>query len=190
MSGRRPEAGAARRWPEPKKAKSSAGQSTPFGLTVILTAVLLRRAFLIGSVTWAVCIPLTAFAASRPDAASLVYGLAVAAYSVGHLICHQLPARSFHLWGAAMPVCARCTGIYAGAAAVALAVLVARVSPYRAGGSSGMPSATTARRVLIAALVPTALTLLFEWTTGTMPADWVRALAGFPIGAAAAWLIA
>ena len=40
------------------------------------------------------------------------------------------------------------------------------------------------------ACVPTALTLVFEWTTGAMPANWIRALAGFPIGAAAAWLIA
>ena len=64
------------------------------------------------------------------------------------------------------------------------------VAPVRAGGSGSMPSATAARRVLIGALLPTVVTLVFEWTTGTMPANWVRALAGFPIGAAAAWLIA
>jgi uncharacterized membrane protein len=29
-------------------------------------------------------------------------------------ICHQLPERSFRLWGQPLAVCARCTGIYAG----------------------------------------------------------------------------
>ncbi|HEX8456296.1 MAG TPA: DUF2085 domain-containing protein [Pyrinomonadaceae bacterium] len=29
--------------------------------------------------------------------------------------CHQLPARSPHLWGAQLPLCWRCTGILAGA---------------------------------------------------------------------------
>ena len=149
-----------------------------------------RRTLLAGAIIWAAVIPLAALVATRPDGVPAAYGFALAAYSMGRVICHQLPARSFHLWGAALPVCARCTGIYAGAAAVALAVLVARVTPFRAGGSGAMPSAAIARRVLIAALVPTALTLVFEWTTGTMPANWVRALAGFPIGAAAAWLIA
>src|SRR5580765_3565268 len=187
MSGRRPEAGAARRWPEPKKAKSSAGQSTPFGLTVILTAVLLRRAFLIGSVTWAVCIPLTAFAASRPDAASLVYGLAVAAYSVGHLICHQLPERSFHLWGAALPVCARCTGIYLGAAGFALVALAA--TPRRACPPKREARRRDARVVFLLALAPTAATLVFEWTTGVTPSNWIRALAGLPLGIAVAWAV-
>ena len=151
--------------------------------------MLLRRALLAGACVWMAVIPLAAFAATRPAGVPAAYGFALAVYAMGRVICHQLPARSFHLWGAALPVCARCSGIYAGAAAVALTVFVARVKPYRSAGSSGMPRAT-ARRLLIAALVPTALTLLFEWTTGTMPANWVRALAGFPIGAAAAWLIA
>ena len=56
-----------------------------------------------------------------------------------------------------------------------------------------MPSNTApaarARRLLLAALAPTAITLVYEWTTGTMPANWIRALAGVPLGAAVAWLI-
>jgi uncharacterized membrane protein len=156
--------------------------------------VLLRRAFLIGSVTWAVCIPLTALAASRPDAASLVYGLAVAAYSIGHLICHQLPARSFHLWGASLPVCARCTGIYVGAsfAAVALTVVRLGLSAEAHGAKAvGLMSSGHAhpRIVLLLAFVPTAATLVFEWTTGVTPANWIRALAGIPLGVAVAWAV-
>lgn len=34
---------------------------------------------------------------------------------VGYAICHQIPARSFHLTGHQLPLCARCTGIYMGA---------------------------------------------------------------------------
>jgi hypothetical protein len=156
--------------------------------------VLLRRAFLISSLTWAACLPLTAFAASRPDAASLVYGFAVAAYSVGHLICHQLPARSFHLWGAALPVCARCTGIYLGASLAAVALTVARLrvsaeTPGAEAEGSTSGGHARARIVLMAALVPTAGTLVFEWTTGVTPANWIRALAGVPLGVAVAWAV-
>ena len=31
-------------------------------------------------------------------------------------LCHQIPARSFHVLGHAMALCARCTGVYAGLA--------------------------------------------------------------------------
>jgi len=146
--------------------------------------VLLRRVFLISSTSWAVCLPLTAFAASRPDAASLVYGFAVLTYGVGHLVCHQLPERSFHLWGAALPVCARCSGIYVGAA---VASVVFGVAPGRL--SSEARSAKEARLVLLTALLPSAATLLFEWTTGVTPANWIRALAGIPLGVAVAWAV-
>jgi uncharacterized membrane protein len=154
------------------------------------SSVVLRGALLGGALVWAGVIPLAAFAATRPGGVPAAYGFALVAYSMGRVICHQLPVRSFHLWGVALPVCARCTGIYAGAAVVAVAVFVARATPVRTGAPGDMPSATTARRVLVAAMLPTALTLVFEWTTGAMPANWIRALAGFPIGAAATWLIA
>jgi hypothetical protein len=50
---------------------------------------------------------------------------------------------------------------------------------------SGRPRAT-----LLAAFVPTALTLAYEWTTGDMPSNWIRAAAGLPIGAAVAAIVA
>jgi len=150
--------------------------------------VLLRRAFLVASTVWLAAIPLAAFAASRPDATTVLpgaYGFALAVYATGHVVCHQLPLRSFHVWGVSLPVCARCTGVYAGAAATAIALTVGRWRP------SAVTRATTVdpKVVLLAALVPTAVTLVFEWTTGTMPANWIRALAGVPLGAAVAWAI-
>jgi uncharacterized membrane protein len=147
--------------------------------------VLLRRAFLISSVTWAAFIPLSAFAASRPEAATAVYGFAFAVYSVGHLICHQLPARSFHLWGAMLPVCARCTGIYVGAA---IAGLVSGLARGRLS-SEARSAKEEVRAALVLAALPTAATLVFEWTTGVTPANWIRALAGAPLGMAVAWAV-
>ena len=143
--------------------------------------MLLRRAFLAGSVAWVAAIPVAAFAASRPGAASGVYAFALSVYAIGRLVCHQLPARSFHLWNTSLPVCARCTGIYFGAAATALLRAPRPSQPTRFGGQ--------ARIVLLVACVPTAVTLLFEWTTGITPANWIRALAGLPLGAAVAWAI-
>ena len=136
---------------------------------------------------WAAIIPFAACAASRPHAASLGYAFALGVYAIGHLICHQLPARSFHLWGAALPVCARCTGIYIGAAVTSI-LLWARPRAHDARDIN-TDSAASARRLLLAALAPTAITLAYEWTTGITPANWIRALAGAPLGAAVSWLI-
>lgn len=127
-------------------------------------------------------IPLAAFAAARPDGSSAVYAFAIGVYALGRVICHQLPIRSFHLWGAALPVCARCTGIYLGAAVTAVVVSIRPAA-------TATPTAAYARRLLVVATIPTAFTLVYEWTTGVMPANWIRAIAGFPIGAAVAWLI-
>lgn len=113
--------------------------------------------------------------------------LIVAAYAIGRAICHQLPARSFHLFGAQLPVCARCTGIYVGASAAA----VAEILLTRRVRSSAVSRANIARpRLLIAAaVVPTAATLVFEWTTGITPPNLVRFAAGLPIGIATAVLV-
>ena len=36
-------------------------------------------------------------------------------HAIGYAICHQIPARTFHIDGEPLPLCARCTGIYLGA---------------------------------------------------------------------------
>jgi len=148
---------------------------------------MLRNGWLGGSVAWAAIIPLAAFAASRPHAASMVYAFALGVYGIGHVICHQIPSRSFHLWGAALPVCARCTGIYAGAAVASMVVWARPRAGHRDAAATA--SAASARRLLVAALAPTIVTLIYEWTTGITPANWIRAVTAVPLGAAVAWLI-
>ncbi len=157
----------------------------------------LRRAFVGASVTWFVALPLAAFASSRPYPPTPVYLLSFGTYLVGSLLCHQRPERSFFLWGSQMPVCARCFGIYAGAAIAAIALpFVGRLTsflrsearvpspPAREGGAL-----RSARMLLIVSIVPAAATLVYEWTTGDMPANWIRALSGLPIGVVVAWIV-
>ena len=128
-----------------------------------------RRAFIAAAVAWAAALPLAAWIAARP--ASPLYAIAFAVYAAGSVVCHQWPERSFHLWAAQMPVCARCTGIYFAAALMAVAATGAR--RLRAFGAS-------ARLVLAAAVAPTVATLAFEWATGHTPANWIRFAAGLP----------
>jgi hypothetical protein len=51
------------------------------------------------------------------------------------------------------------------------------------------PGPGAARRVLLASVLPSAATLVYEWSTGQMPAHWVRATSGVPLGAAVAWIV-
>jgi uncharacterized membrane protein len=141
------------------------------------TRAWLRRTIVSASVGWSAALPAAALAASRPHPAAAAYLFALAVYAVGSLLCHQRPERSFFLWGRQLPVCARCTGIYLGAAAAALVCAAHR--PVRAPG----------RAALALAALPTAATLAFEWTTGVMPAHWIRAATGALAGAAVAWLV-
>jgi uncharacterized membrane protein len=149
--------------------------------------VILRRAFIVGAVLWAAMLPAAAFAASRPAPASAWYGFAFVVYGAGSVLCHQLPARSFHLWATQLPVCARCTGIYAGGA-IAAVVSVVRLKPNAT--YVGADRTRRARLLLATAFLPTAATLAFEWTTGQAPSNTVRALAGLPLGAAVVWIMA
>src|SRR5439155_11748894 len=124
--------------------------------------IILRRAFVAASIAWAVLLPIAPFAASQPAPARFWYGLAFVVYGAGSFICHQLPARSFHSWSAQWPVCARCTGIYAGAAVTAAAAAIGlKPDPTRTSRT-----AFHARILLTLSALPTAVTLVYEWTTG------------------------
>jgi uncharacterized membrane protein len=115
------------------------------------------------------------------------------------LVCHQLPERSYRLWGAQMPVCARCAGIYFGAAVAALAAATRRVRSSESAARRRQPVVgvarslqTSVRAVRLAAaasVVPTAATLIYEWTTGDTPSNTLRFAAGIPIGVVVGWLV-
>jgi hypothetical protein len=159
-------------------------ESVPSG---VLKAAL-RPAFVAAIVVWALLLALVPFLASRPSATPIAAALIVAVYAVGSMICHQLPERSFHLWTAQLPVCARCTGIYAGAALAAIIACVARgFQPRGRGPERAAPH--TSRAILVAAALPTLATLVYEWTTGHMPANAIRAAAGAPLGATVVWMV-
>jgi uncharacterized membrane protein len=147
--------------------------------------ILLRRAFIGASIAWAAALPLASFAASRPHNGSFLYLCIVAVYGIGSAVCHQNPARSFHLWAAQMPVCARCTGIYAGAAIAAIVGLTF-ARPARLYDSD---APLTPRTVVALAAIPTVATLAYEWTTGTTPSNSIRAAAGACLGAAVAIVV-
>jgi len=173
----------------------------------------LRRAFGGASIAWAAALPIATFIAWRPDVSVGSYLLGFGVYVIGSLVCHQRPERSFYIWGHQMPVCARCTGIYAGAAFVAmmlpLASRLGSAAPTFASVSGWLSlsrKASVERRSLrggdrlgvgrspkgfaLAALAPTIATLAYEWTTGVMPANWIRAASGLWLGAGLAILVA
>ncbi|HEY2434127.1 MAG TPA: DUF2085 domain-containing protein [Vicinamibacterales bacterium] len=100
-------------------------------------------------------------------------------FPVGRFICHQRPERSFFFHGRQLAVCARCTGLYFGAAGVVpLAWLAA------AQLQSGR-----ARWLLILAALPTAVTWAIEFAGLAPVSNLVRCVAALPMGAAAAWLV-
>jgi hypothetical protein len=186
-------------------------ESVPSG---VLTTML-RLAFVAATVAWALLLPLVPFVASRPHATPIAAALLITVYAIGSAVCHQLPERSYHLWTAQMPVCARCAGMYAGAAIAAIGFSVARgFQPRGRGPAASAPEArrraspklgesaderrreraalgrpNLARAILLIAALPTLVTLAYEWTTGDMPAHWIRAATGVPLGATVASMI-
>jgi uncharacterized membrane protein len=153
-------------------------ESVPSGVRLSV----LRPAFVATSIAWALILPLASWVASASHVTAWSASFVIAVYGVGSLVCHQLPQRSFRLFSAQMPVCARCTGIYVGAAVAAV------VSAF--GHGRAVPDHRwDSRLVLSVAALPCAITLVAEWTTGVMPSNLVRAAAGLPLGAGVAWLV-
>jgi uncharacterized membrane protein len=101
--------------------------------------------------------------------------IAGALYAIGSHICHQRPDRSFHLLAAQLPVCARCAGIYAGAATGAsVAAVSTRIRE--------LALQSSARVILVLGAVPTGVTLAFEWAGLWNGSNVARAAAGLPLG--------
>jgi uncharacterized membrane protein len=118
-------------------------------------------------------------------AAPLVPGWAGALlYGVGSVVCHQIPERSFHLSGFQLPVCARCLGLYAGAAIGGVAIAIADRRPTRIFAGS-----RRRRWVAGVAALPTLATVVLETVGAWAPSNLTRALAGVPLGGVAALVV-
>ena len=109
----------------------------------------------------------------------LVFAAPGVLFPIGHYICHQRPERSFFIGGQQLPVCARCTGLYLGAA---LAIPL--------GLSAAMAfSSRRNRRILFVAALPTLITWTLEFA-GIVPfSNIVRFTCALPLGFAAAWMV-
>jgi uncharacterized membrane protein len=109
-------------------------------------------------------------------------------YAAGALICHQLPDRSFHLQGIQLPVCARCIGLYGGAAAGSMAGALAVGRRWRARRP---PISTRSMQWLATgvAAMPTLATFTLEWGLGWPMSNGVRAIAALPLGLAVAFVV-
>ena len=98
--------------------------------------------------------------------------------AVGSVVCHQIPERSFFLDGRQLPVCARCTGLYA-AGALGFAGWV--VERWR----SRRPPAVSSRVVLwilAGAAAPTILSYLTGVTGVWDGSNAMRAWLAAPLG--------
>ena len=86
-----------------------------------------RRAIAVWAGTCAIALMILALIVVAP--AAQAYGhpaIASSIYKTLSYVCHQIPARSFHLAGHQFGVCSRCTGLYAGFAVAALVYPLAR----------------------------------------------------------------
>jgi hypothetical protein len=141
----------------------------------------LGRTLCTTAVVWAILVVAAPWLASAAVGGG-VY-LSASAYWLGALVCHQRPDRSFHLAGAQLPVCARCTGLYVSAA---LGILFAW---FRRSSSRAVPFGAWRSRLAWAAL-PTVATLAVGWWRPALTSGLVRAVAAVPLGAAAGALLA
>ncbi|PWT85073.1 MAG: hypothetical protein C5B57_03695, partial [Blastocatellia bacterium] len=121
----------------------------------------LRITFVAGATTWAIALPIATVAVSRHEApgSTVASWFALAVYAVSGLLCHQRPERSFHLLAVQLPVCARCVGIYAGAAMAALLFGAGKASTAR--GKRALPVGMN-RIAVSASIVPIGITLVYE----------------------------
>lgn len=105
---------------------------------------------------------------------------AAAIYFFFHKICHQIPERSFFLWGKQLAVCSRCTGLYVGFSLAALAYpLQFRLKPI-----NDFP-----RWILLLALVPMAIDFVADAIGIFANSGSSRLISGVIAGAAALFFV-
>ena len=152
----------------------TADRATPTIRAMATASRYAGAALRVAAASWAFVLPVAPYIAVKGAPGSPAHAFSALMFAIGSFVCHQRPERSFALWGTQLPVCARCTGIYLGAACVALL--------YRARSATGRLAAPLP--FLVAAAVPTLMTLALEWLTPIAPSNVVRAAAGTLLGAA------
>jgi uncharacterized membrane protein len=105
--------------------------------------------------------------------------LTASVYLTAGRVCHQRPERSFWTAGAPWPVCGRCSGLYLSAPIGAIAAIATRRRRAR------MPAIGW----LIAAAIPTAVSLGLQWTGLVQGSSLGRALLALPLGFASAFFV-
>lgn len=118
---------------------------------------------------------------------------AAATYVAGGVVCHQQPARSFHLWDTQMPVCARCSGLYA-LAPFGLVLALGRGgrradSRTSAGWAQSGWSTRWLRVVLLVTAVPTLMTVGAELVGVIDSSNMLRAVSALPLGFSVSWVV-
>jgi uncharacterized membrane protein len=136
---------------------------------------MLAKLLLVGSIIWPMMLATGWWSRTHEGPGWLTASV----YLTAGRVCHQRPERSFWTDGAPWPVCGRCSGLYVAAPIGAIAALAVR---RRRATSASIGW-------LIAAAVPTALTLGLEWSGLTPMSSLTRALAALPLGAAAAYFV-
>lgn len=138
----------------------------------------LPAALVAGAIVWPVA--LGAAAAARMTGGPRAWTTVV--YAMASTVCHQRPDRSFHTAGVQWPVCGRCAGLYLAAPVGAVLALLATRRRRMARN-----------RPLIAwlamAALPTAVTLIVEWSGLAAVTSLERAVAALPLGAALAFVL-
>lgn len=138
------------------------------------------------AVLWLGCLVATP---SVDEGASGGWASAVASVTtrLGSLVCHQQAARSLRVSGSPLPVCARCFGLYAGAAlgaGLSLAWLVAGL----VGGRACRAALPAVRLAIVLSALPTALLWLGEYSLSLHVSGALRAWGAVPLGVTVAWL--
>jgi hypothetical protein len=137
---------------------------------------------------WACWLVAAPAVAAAPPSRPIAWAAALT-YRAGALICHQQAARSLHVGGVRMPVCARCFGLYAGGAAGALLAAAWLFAPGRSSGRPRRLSLARWRAILVASGMPTLAAWAAEHLGGLTVPGAARAALAIPLGAAVAAVV-
>lgn len=108
-------------------------------------------------------------------------------FSIGAVICHQRPERSFFWDGHQLPVCARCTALYLSGAVGLMAWVVVKLAR-RWRPMTFDPRAAV--RLIVIASIPTAVSVASGAIGAWDGTNITRALLALPLGASAGAIVA